>query len=187
MDSPAIDQIPPASCTYPTGSLNPCSDSTSDKLTCDQRGFPRPGDPSSGNCDIGAFELEKCPGARASAPILWPANDKFDYESVLGVYDVRITAIDQDEPVDRGASCPDADVVGGSLAQLRAERDATGDGRVYQLEFTAIDALTKRTCSGEVEVCVPRDAAHRTCGDEGAIYDSTKCGFCGPGRERCLR
>lgn len=58
--SPAIDAIPFASCTYPSGSLNPCSTSTSLQLTCDQRGEPRPDaeDGGSGNCDIGAFELQ---------------------------------------------------------------------------------------------------------------------------------
>ena len=185
MDSPAVNQIPPGSCTYPAGSLNPCSDSTSDHLTCDQRGFSRPGGHSSPNCDIGAYELQECTGAHASAPILWPPNDKFVYESVLGVNDVRITGIDEDEPVDKGGTCRDANGVGGSLAQVRAERDDSGDGRVYHLQFTAIDTVTSTSCNGEVKVCVPHDRAHLFCGDQGARYDSTRCEPCVRGDARC--
>ena len=59
--SPALDQIPPASCTYPAGSLNPCSDSLFNQLTCDQRGLQRPGDPTSSLCDIGAYERQSGP------------------------------------------------------------------------------------------------------------------------------
>ena len=56
--SPALDQIPQASCTYPAGSLNPCSDSLFNQLTCDQRGEQRPGDRTSSLCDIGAYESQ---------------------------------------------------------------------------------------------------------------------------------
>jgi hypothetical protein len=57
--SPAVLAVPPASCTYPTGSPNPCttSGSITDQLTCDQRGDPRPA-PGQTACDIGAFELQ---------------------------------------------------------------------------------------------------------------------------------
>lgn len=150
MDSPAVNQIPPGTCTYPAGSLNPCSNSTSDQLTCDQRGFSRPGGHSCPNCDIGAYELQECTGAHASAPTLWPPNHEFVYESVLGVNDVRITGIDQDEPVDKAGFCRDANGIGSSLAQVRVERDDSGDGRVYHLQFTAIDTVTSTSCNGEV-------------------------------------
>jgi predicted outer membrane repeat protein len=66
MDSPAIGAIPLASCTYPSGSLNPCTNppavTMSDQLTCDQRGYGRPG--PDGNCSIGAFEY----GASSATP-----------------------------------------------------------------------------------------------------------------------
>lgn len=59
-DSPAIDAIPVESCTYPSGSLNPCtippSITSSDQLTCDQRGYGRPA-PRATACDIGAYEF----------------------------------------------------------------------------------------------------------------------------------
>ena len=68
MGSPAIDQIPFASCTYPISSLNPCTTSSCLQLTCDQRGQPRPDplDGAHGNCDIGALEFQD-PTATATA------------------------------------------------------------------------------------------------------------------------
>ncbi|HEV3108983.1 MAG TPA: right-handed parallel beta-helix repeat-containing protein [Candidatus Binataceae bacterium] len=183
-DSPAIDAIPFASCTDQATPPN--------QLTTDQRGEPRPDpeDGPTGPCDIGAYESGElpplgCSQAAASAPILWPANHKFVFESVLGAADVKITAIHQDEPVANTSHCADASGVGSSLAQVRAERDGAEDGRVYHLDFTATDPLTNTSCSGEVKICVPHDRAHRTCGDQGALYDSTVCRACAHTQARC--
>ncbi len=52
--SPALNTIPIASCTYLAGS-NPCSNSSSTQLTCDQRHYPRPA-PGDTACSIGAYE-----------------------------------------------------------------------------------------------------------------------------------
>ncbi len=164
--SPAVDAIPLASCTDQAAMPQP--------VATDQRGFTRP-DPEDGGkpaCDIGAYELVECGGARASAPVLWPPNHKFVAERILGVSDVTITGVFQDEPV---AICPDATGVGSSAAQLRAERDGRGNGRVYHIQFSATDT-TSAACFGEVKVCVPHDNGHRTCRDGGALYDSTACG-----------
>lgn len=72
--NPTIDAIPFASCTYPSGSLNPCrnppSITTSDQLICDQRGFgrPDPKDGARGNCDIGAYEFGAIPPFEIGVP-----------------------------------------------------------------------------------------------------------------------
>jgi hypothetical protein len=177
--SPAIDAVPLADCT---DQASP----TPNPIITDQRGFgrPDPGD-SPAACDIGAYESGAvpidCSQAAASAPSLWPPNGKFVSESILGVTDsagafsINITGIFQDEPVANDGTCPDATGVGASVAQVRAERDSSGDGRVYHIQFTATDTSTSGSCSGEVEVCVSHDRAHLTCGDQGALDDSTIC------------
>jgi hypothetical protein len=165
--SPALDKIPPASCTDQAAMPH--------LLTADQRGMTRPAGPA---CDIGAFEVQSaappCTGAQLSAPRLWPPNSKFVAESIHGVTSVQITAIHQDEPVANDGTCPDATGVGTGSAGVRAERDNTGDGRVYHIQFSARNA-SRTSCAGEVTVCVPHDRAHRTCRDQGALYDSTIC------------
>jgi CSLREA domain-containing protein len=63
--NPTIDAIPFADCTYPSRTLNPCTNppsiTPSSQLTCDQRGEPRPdpADGADGNCDIGAYEFQE--------------------------------------------------------------------------------------------------------------------------------
>ena len=89
---------------------------------------------------------------------------------------IRITGVTQDEPVDGGDDgnpCPDATGTGGSVVELRAERDGFGDGRVYHIAFTADDGHGSE-CTGVVSVCVPKHfGPNRTCVDEGALVDST--------------
>jgi hypothetical protein len=85
--SPSIDAIPHASCTFPSGTLNPCTNppalTISDQLTCDQRGAPRPdpADGSNGPCDIGAYEYQKpvtFPFAYFSAAVAIKLPNDFD-------------------------------------------------------------------------------------------------------------
>jgi len=89
---------------------------------------------------------------------------------------ITITAVTQDEPVDGGDDgnpCPDATGTGGSVVELRAERQGDGDGRVYHISFTANDGHGSE-CTGVVTVCVPmRFGPKRTCVDEGPLFDST--------------
>jgi hypothetical protein len=71
----------------------------------------------------------------------------------------RIVSVFQDEPTDGsndGSTCPDAQGIGTSRAQVRAERAGDGDGRVYQIRFLAADGRGG-TCTDVVRVCVPRD------------------------------
>jgi hypothetical protein len=69
---------------------------------------------------------------------------------------ISVTEVTQDEPVNGlgdGDTSPDA-VRQGSTVQLRAERAAHGDGRVYNVGFTANDG-EGGVCSGAVQICVP--------------------------------
>ena len=126
-----------------------------------------------------------CSQASPSPAMLWPPNHKFVPVTISGVVDpeslpitTTITGIRQDEPTQApgtGHTCPDATGIGTSTAQLRAERDGHGDGRVYHVAFSAVDT-EGASCTGEVTVCVPHDQ-HKPvgCVDQGPIYDSTVC------------
>jgi hypothetical protein len=90
---------------------------------------------------------------------------------------ITVTGIFQDEPTDTtgdGNSAIDGHGVGTPVASVRAERIAdsknAGNGRVYEIQFTATDGTN--TCSGSVKVGVP--AHHNgTAIDDGLRYNST--------------
>ena len=89
--------------------------------------------------------------------------------------DVTITGITQDEPVNSlgdGDSAPDGVGVGTSMAQVRAERSGTGNGRVYAVRFLAEDD-SGASCEGAVNVYVPHDKKS-TAIDDGQLYDATR-------------
>jgi hypothetical protein len=126
-----------------------------------------------------------CSNAYADPAVLWPPNHKMVAVSILGVTDpdgdpvsITITSITSDEPTasDEGAGgakhAPDATGVGTDTAQLRAERSGDGNGRVYEISFTASDGRGGE-CECSVLVCVPHDQADG-CIDDGQIYDATQ-------------
>lgn len=128
-------------------------------------------------------EPPDCTGAYASLDTIWPPNHKFVAVDVLGVTDpdgddvtITIDSIYQDEPVDStgdGSFVPDGQGVGNTTAEVRAERDGSGNGRVYHIGFTADDGKGG-TCSGEVLVGVPKSQGKNGAPvDDGALYDST--------------
>ena len=98
---------------------------------------------------------------------LWPPRHKFILITLSGATDAdgdpltwSITKVTQDEKVkgaitknDKG---PDAKRVSGKPHQveLRAERIASGNGRVYRIHYTVSDGQGG-TCSGVVKVGVP--------------------------------
>jgi len=138
-----------------------------------------------GACQNGACtnRAPDCSLATASSAQLWPPNHRFVDVSVKGVTDpdgdpvaVAITGIGQDEPLkslDAADGCPDASGIGRSTAAIRAERNGTGDGRVYRISFTADDGRGGR-CTGAVSVCVPHDQrSGQVCVDQGVRVDST--------------
>ncbi|MCL4861587.1 MAG: ExeM/NucH family extracellular endonuclease [Caldilineaceae bacterium] len=122
-----------------------------------------------------------CVGAQPSRVTLWPPDHQFVEIQILGVTDpegdaitLTIDGIFQDEPVNApgdGATSPDGAGLGTAVAQVRAERAATGNGRVYHIHFTARDGFGG-ACSGVAQVATPRSQS-QTAIDDGPIYDST--------------
>ncbi|MCW5892270.1 MAG: hypothetical protein KIT14_17250 [bacterium] len=148
--------------------------------TCDD-GNVLPGDGCSPLCQRENLP-PLCDRAFADVQDLWPPNHRLVPVSIAGVTDpdgdpllLAITAVAQDEPVDDtgdGATCPDAIGLGGDVVRLRAERQGSGDGRVYHVAFVATDPLGA-ACTGAVSVCVRHDRRPGgTCGDGGPLYDS---------------
>ena len=125
-----------------------------------------------------------CSAAVASRSELWPPNHAWTPVSVMGVTDpdgdfflITIDAIRQDEPLNGradGNTAPDASGLGTSVAMLRAERSSRGNGRVYEIDFTATD-VNGASCTGTVEVGVRRDQGRRggPAVNDGATIDST--------------
>jgi hypothetical protein len=124
-----------------------------------------------------------CSGAFPSVSTIWPPNHDMINVTIQGVTDpdgdpvtINIDQIEQDEPTDGTGdshTCPDGAGIGTSTAQVRAERSAQGNGRVYTIYFTASDG-NGGSCQGSVTVCVPR-SVKGSCTNGGAIYDSTAC------------
>ena len=125
-----------------------------------------------------------CSLAVPSLGELWPPNHAWTPVNVLGVTDpdgdafsVVIDAIRQDEPINGradGNTAPDASGVGTSVAMLLAERSGRGNGRVYEIDFTATD-VNGGFCSGTVEVGVRHDQGNKSgpAINDGATIDST--------------
>lgn len=124
-----------------------------------------------------------CSRADAEPTELWPPFHWLRPVGVQGVTDedgdavaITITSIHQDEPVASlrsGHFGPDAAGVGSETARLRAERELLGDGRVYQVGFTADDGRGG-ICAGNVSVCVPSNMRPgHACMNQGPLYDST--------------
>ncbi len=97
-------------------------------------------------------------GAVPSIASLWPPNNKMVDISIEGVTDpdgdalsITITGISDDEGSD-----PDDAVANGDTASLRAQRDGSGDGRTYTIEYT-VDDGNGGTVSGSLTVEVPHD------------------------------
>jgi len=130
--------------------------------------------------DLGGNRPPVCSAAAPSMSLIWPANNKMVPIQVLNVSDpdgdalqITITAIFQDEPVGSGKNSPDGEGVGTSTAQVRAERQGGGNGRVYHIDFQASDGAGG-VCTGEVLVGVPHDQGKgSTPVDDGRLYDST--------------
>lgn len=121
--------------------------------------------------------------AQPSIASLWPPNHKFVSVSILNVTDpdgdpvsITITGITQNEPTNglgSGDTCPDGQGIGASTAMVRAERDGSGNGRVYTISFTASDGRGG-VSPGSVQVVVPHDKQATVTALGGSI-DSTVC------------
>lgn len=125
-----------------------------------------------------------CDSAVPSVASLWPPNHKLADITIKGVttqtgnqVSIRITGITQDEPVNGlgdGDTSPDGFGIGKAMAQVRAERSGTGNGRVYSIAFTAEDD-TGGTCSASINVGVPHDQGQEIRSiDDGQFFNSTQ-------------
>ena len=123
-----------------------------------------------------------CTGAVPSVTALWPPDHRWVPIAITGVTDadrdpvsITITSIFQDEPVNGlgdGDTAPDGAGLGSAIAQVRAERAGTLNGRVYHIGFLASDGRGG-TCSGQASVAVPHDQSPRgSAVDDGAVYNS---------------
>jgi hypothetical protein len=126
-----------------------------------------------------------CSAASADPSELWSPNHKYVDIAIIDVTDadgdpvtITIDAIAQDEEVNAlgmgdGNTSPDGTGVGTDTAFIMSERQGTGNGRVYEISFTAEDG-NGAVCSSSVQVCVPHGKRRgNECIDDGQIYDST--------------
>lgn len=125
-----------------------------------------------------------CSQALPSVASLWPPNHRLHDVTINGITDpdddpltILVSHIKQDEPVNGlgdSDTSPDGFGVGTSTAKVRAERSGLGNGRVYEIGFTADDGQGG-TCEGVVSVGVPHDKGKgSTPINDGANYDSTQ-------------
>jgi hypothetical protein len=136
---------------------------------------------------ITAANTEPVCRATASIGALWPPNHRIVPIDIVGVTDpdgdavaIHVDRILQDEPTNTtgdGNTTVDGGVLDGATrVWVRAERSGTprvpGDGRVYEILFTATDAGGAR-CTGVVTVGVPHDMGRPIAVDSGVRYDST--------------
>jgi hypothetical protein len=143
-------------------------------------------------------DLPVCTAAKAKPKLLWPPNHKMVKVKIRGIsqgtsrhddddeedhqdgnddqdgddVQITITSVTQDEPINGlgdGDTSPDAAVSGNNVL-LRAERAGNGNGRVYEVHFTATKGQGA-SCSGTVKVSVPRNKKD-TAVDNGQVYNS---------------
>jgi hypothetical protein len=90
-----------------------------------------------------------------------------------GTSAITVTSVFQDEPTNGlgdGDTPIDAVIVNGA-AQVRAERDGGGDGRVYYINFKA--TTDGGSCTGTATVGVPHDEGKRAAVGQGPKFNST--------------
>ena len=134
--------------------------------------------------DLPANAAPQCDNARPSLQQLWGANHGLAAITILGVTDaddpvnIRITGIRQDEMTSGLNTAPGADLsadgagTGTAVARIRAERLATGNGRVYYISYEARDPHGA-SCAGTVLVGVPVSQRVGPAMGDGAVFDST--------------
>jgi hypothetical protein len=120
-------------------------------------------------------------GAYADPSILWAPDHRLVPVQIKGVTDpennatIEITGVTQDEPTNGlgdGDTAIDAIISANhDSVQLRAERSGRGDGRVYNVHFTASDF--EGGSPGLVRVVVPKSKKTDAAIDSGGNYDST--------------
>ncbi|HEX2252730.1 MAG TPA: hypothetical protein VHQ65_05650 [Thermoanaerobaculia bacterium] len=116
---------------------------------------------------------------------LWPPNHRLEAIDLATTLELSgadgdaasfvVTSITQDEPVSgtgSGDRSPDGTGVGTGTAHVRVERDGAGNGRVYEIGFTA-NRGAGGSCSGSFQVTVAKSQAGDPPVDDGQLVDST--------------
>jgi Tol biopolymer transport system component len=106
-----------------------------------------------------------CSGVTATPNVLSPADGTLRLVTISGATDpdgdtptIHVDGVTQDEPLTGKGDRTSPDATAGpspNQVNLRAERQNSGDGRVYRVSFTATDARGA-ICSGTVSVGVPK-------------------------------
>ena len=119
--------------------------------------------------------------------VLWPANHKYQTVSIsdcvasvkdicdagVGIKSIEITSVSSDEPEEvtgdgDGNTMADIVIKDSQTVDLRAEREGTGNGRVYTINYEVTD-ISGNTATGFCQVWVPHDqGAGATAIDDGA-------------------
>lgn len=127
------------------------------------------------------------PETEAVDAVVWPPNHKYRSFSLSDCAEIRwdncdldgldidldgeITSISSDEPEDArgtgdGNTSDDIVITSATTFDLRAEREGTGDGRVYTVNYAVTDASGNRG-TGSCTVSVPHDMSGRGAVDGG--------------------
>lgn len=131
--------------------------------------------------DATTNEPPVCDDAQPSIADLWPPNHEVTVVSILGVVDpegdpveIHVDAVTSDEPASGPGTpqSPDAFLLPNGTVGLRAERLGGGNGRVYEIHFTASDGAD--SCTGTVRVNVRHDQSGAAAIDDGQNHDATQ-------------
>lgn len=163
----AVDGPVQPSCTPASGSSFPVGTTLVTCTATDAAGNPAT---ATFTVTVVANRPPVCTAVAVSPSTLWPANHKLVLVTLSGARDpdagqtvtYRIDGVTQDEPLTGGGSGStqyDAQRASGGSVWIRAERDGTGDGRVYTIAYTVTDPYGL-SCSSTVAVTVPHDQAH---------------------------
>ena len=116
-----------------------------------------------------SFDLSDCAAV---------ADDNCDYDLLDVDTDGVITSISSDEVEDAagngdGKTTDDIVITGDSSFAVLAEREGTGNGRVYTVNFEVAD-LSGNVTEASCQVTVPHDMSGDVAVDDGAVYTVTR-------------
>lgn len=146
---------------------------------------PAVGNSTAVELPVGGGAAPDCGAAEGTSIALWPPNHRMeaiDLATALAAVTApggapvtfTVAAITQDEPLlgtGSGDTAPDGAGVGEGVAQVRVERAGKGNGRVYEVGFTASSG--GGACDGSFHVTVPLGQNGEPAVDDGQAFDST--------------
>lgn len=172
-----IDLLPPAGADpAATALLTVSATSTADPAIANGTAVELP---------LGGGAAPDCGAADGTSIAAWPPNHRMEaieLATALAVVTApggepvtfTVDSIRQDEPLlgtGSGDTAPDGAGIGTGVAEVRVERDGKGNGRVYEIGFTA--ASSGGSCTGSFQVTVPQSQNGEPATDDGAAFDST--------------